>query len=90
MISLFLLFESFIYPKAVLPPTHFPSFCIVCKAVLIFFDKSFEYISFNIDLKGAISLLPLLLAKVSIPSVTETYLTFFSGNHFSIYSPVSM
>ena len=78
------------YPSGVFPPTHFPCFCIVCKAVLIFFDKSFEYISFNIDLKGAISLFPFEVSKVSIPSVTETYLTLFSGNHFSIYSPVSI
>ena len=90
MINLFLSFGSFIYPIAVFPPTHFPCFCIVCKAVLIFFDKSLEYISFNIDLKGAISLLPFAVSKVSIPSVTETYLTLFSGNHFSMYSPVSM
>ena len=55
-----------------------------------FFDKSLEYISFNIDLKGAISLFPFDVSKVSIPSVRETYLTLFSGNHFSIYSPVSM
>ena len=46
--------------------------------------------SFNIDLKGAISLFPFDVSKVSIPSVTETYLTLFSGNHFSMYSPVSM
>ena len=36
------------------------------------------------------SLFPLLVEKVSIASVTETYLTSCSGNHFSIYSPVSM
>ena len=41
-------------------------------------------------LNGAISLLPFDASKVSIPSVTETYLILFSGNHFSIYSPVSI
>ena len=51
-----------------------------CKLILV--DEN--------SLIGFISLFPFDVSKVSIPSVTETYLTLFSGNHFSIYSPVSM